>query len=137
MIFDITLGSGALFGRELKSDTCDLAAVGPDVVDLKHLRRYTQGDTALEKEVLVLFAQQVPELIASMRGATVEKDWLIAAHSLKGSARAVGAWRLADLALQAESHRNLADRTTVMRIVETIEKSAHDVQQFIAKLTAA
>jgi HPt (histidine-containing phosphotransfer) domain-containing protein len=136
MVFDITLAPGALFGRELKPEGCDLNAVGPDAVDLKHLRRYTQGDTALEKEVLVLFAQQVPDLIAGMKTATVEKDWQIAAHSLKGSARAVGAWRLADLALQAEGHRNLADRAAVTRIVETIEKSANDVQQFIAKLTA-
>ena len=39
-------------------------------VDIKHLRRYTLGDQALEKEVLELFLGQLPETIASLSGAT-------------------------------------------------------------------
>jgi HPt (histidine-containing phosphotransfer) domain-containing protein len=72
-------------------------------VDLDHLRRYTLGDKALEDEVLGLFLAQVPETIAALRSAATERDWKMAAHTLKGSSRAVGAWRIARLAQQAEA----------------------------------
>jgi HPt (histidine-containing phosphotransfer) domain-containing protein len=72
-------------------------------VDLDHLRRYTLGDKALEDEVLGLFLAQLPETIAALRSAATERDWKMAAHTLKGSSRAVGAWRIARLAQQAEA----------------------------------
>ncbi len=72
-------------------------------VDFDHLRRYTLGDKGLEAEVLELFLAQLPETIASLRTASTERDWKMAAHTLKGSSRAVGAWRIANLAQEAES----------------------------------
>jgi HPt (histidine-containing phosphotransfer) domain-containing protein len=72
-------------------------------VDLEHLRRYTLGDKALEDEVLALFLAQLPVTIASLKTAANPRDWKIAAHALKGSSRAVGAWRIASLAQEAEA----------------------------------
>lgn len=72
-------------------------------IDLAHLRRYTLGDKDLETEILGLFLAQLPETIASLRSASTEQDWKIAAHTLKGSSRAVGAWRIARLAQEAEA----------------------------------
>lgn len=74
-------------------------------IDLAHLRRYTLGDKALEEEVLRLFLAQLPETLAALRSAATERDWKIAAHTLKGSCRAVGAWRIASLAQEAEALR--------------------------------
>ncbi|MGO4683644.1 Hpt domain-containing protein [Hyphomicrobium sp. 2TAF46] len=74
-------------------------------IDLAHLRRYTLGDKALEDEVLRLFLAQLPETLAALRAAATERDWKIAAHTLKGSSRAVGAWRIASLAQEAEALR--------------------------------
>ncbi|MBN9246850.1 MAG: Hpt domain-containing protein, partial [Hyphomicrobium sp.] len=74
-------------------------------IDLAHLRRYTLGDKALEDEVLRLFLAQLPETLAALRTAATERDWKIAAHTLKGSSRAVGAWRIASLAQEAEALR--------------------------------
>ncbi|MBS0240446.1 MAG: Hpt domain-containing protein [Proteobacteria bacterium] len=74
-------------------------------IDLAHLRRYTLGDKALEDEVLRLFFAQLPETLAALRSATTERDWKIAAHTLKGSCRAVGAWGIAALAQEAEALR--------------------------------
>ena len=74
-------------------------------IDRAHLRRYTLGDKALEDEVLRLFLAQLPETLAALRSAATERDWKIAAHTLKGSSRAVGAWRIASLAQEAEALR--------------------------------
>ena len=60
-------------------------------IDLRHLFRMTLGDHALEREVLALFDRQAGLLIARME--TVDPPCVAAlAHTLKGSARGVGAW---------------------------------------------
>jgi HPt (histidine-containing phosphotransfer) domain-containing protein len=71
-------------------------------IDVEHLGRYTLGDKALEKEILGLFLTQMPDLLASLRTAQSEREWKMAAHSLKGAARAIGAWHMASAAEEAE-----------------------------------
>jgi HPt (histidine-containing phosphotransfer) domain-containing protein len=63
-------------------------------IDLTHLSRMTLGDLSLEQEVLRLFERQAIMLMARMQGA---EPPLVAAsaHTIKGSARGIGAWRIA------------------------------------------
>lgn len=100
-------------------------------VDLAHLRRYTLGDIALEKEVLQLFLHQLPQTIRALSDAVSDRDWMIAAHTLKGSCRAVGAWRIAHLAEQAE--REMATAATAQRreVIAGIEDAAAEARAFI------
>jgi HPt (histidine-containing phosphotransfer) domain-containing protein len=100
-------------------------------VDLKHLRRFTLGDRALEKEVLELFLGQLPETISSLRRAATEKDWRVAAHTLKGSGRAVGAWRIARLAEHAERMLGVKHTETRVEALARIEDAAREAQAFI------
>ena len=68
-----------------------------EVLDLKHLARYTLGDEGLKREILDLFRTQIVTSLANLRDAAEADDelsWQMAAHTLKGSARAVGAFRL-------------------------------------------
>jgi HPt (histidine-containing phosphotransfer) domain-containing protein len=71
-------------------------------IDRAFLARFTRDNAALEREVLELFARQLPLYVEQLRFATDPKDWRQAAHGIKGSALAVGAHRLASLALTAE-----------------------------------
>jgi hypothetical protein len=66
-------------------------------IDLAHLARMTMGEAGLDREVLTLFDRQAGLLLARMQGAPAP---LVAAfaHTLKGSARGVGAWRVAEAA---------------------------------------
>jgi HPt (histidine-containing phosphotransfer) domain-containing protein len=105
------------------------ASDGP--VDLVHLRRYTLGDKALEIEVLELFLAQLPETIASMRSAANERDWKIAAHTLKGSSRAVGAWRIATLAQEAEELPAEAESTAWSDAISRLETAASEARAFV------
>jgi HPt (histidine-containing phosphotransfer) domain-containing protein len=73
-----------------------------DAVDRAYLARFTLGNAALEREVLELFAAQAPVYQQRLREARTRKDWQDAAHTLKGSAMAIGAWRLARFAEMAE-----------------------------------
>ena len=74
----------------------DAPSLAPDdrPIDLVHLARMTLGDRSLEREVLQLFDRQSTLLIARMRAASPEGIALLA-HTLKGSARGIGAWRVA------------------------------------------
>lgn len=72
------------------------------VIDRAHLARFTMGSADLEAEVLLLFIQQAPITFGKLRDAVTQKDWHAAAHTLKGSARAVGAGQVAVLAEAAE-----------------------------------
>jgi HPt (histidine-containing phosphotransfer) domain-containing protein len=76
----------------------------PFAIDHEHLRRYTMGDQQLEMEVLGLFADELPKTLAALRASGTETEWKIAAHTLKGSSRAVGAWRVARAAVAAEQN---------------------------------
>src|SRR4051812_35026424 len=69
---------------------CQMAPAAPAPVDFAHLKRYTLGDRALELEVLHLFAAQAPLTLEVLRRAHTTRAWRDAAHTLKGSARAVG-----------------------------------------------
>jgi HPt (histidine-containing phosphotransfer) domain-containing protein len=100
-------------------------------VDLAHLSRFTFADQALEKEILGLFLAQLPETLAALTAAVNERDWKIAAHTLKGSSRAVGAWRIARLAEEAEAlaaSRNLRARGEA---IARLEEAAAEARAFI------
>ena len=77
-------------------DSKDAPSLAPDdrPIDLVHLARTTLGDRALEREVLQLFDRQSDILIARMRTAAPAAVAALA-HTLKGSARGIGAWRVA------------------------------------------
>jgi HPt (histidine-containing phosphotransfer) domain-containing protein len=70
-------------------------------IDLEHLRRMTLGDAGLEREVLGMFARQACQLAATLATAPPEASALV--HTLKGSARAIGAIRVAAAAAGLEA----------------------------------
>jgi HPt (histidine-containing phosphotransfer) domain-containing protein len=75
---------------------------GSEPLDRAHLARYTLGDTSLEQEVLSLFLGQMPTYLADLSSARDEQAFKAAAHTIKGSARAIGATGLASAAEIAE-----------------------------------
>jgi HPt (histidine-containing phosphotransfer) domain-containing protein len=76
------------------------------ILDRDHLARYTLGDADLELEVLQLFLDQMPQTLALLGESEDPHSRTRAAHTIKGSARAVGAWKLAEAAERAESSVN-------------------------------
>jgi HPt (histidine-containing phosphotransfer) domain-containing protein len=70
-------------------------------IDIEHLQRMTLGDASLEREVLAMFSAQAAGLIGKL--ATLPADAAALAHTLKGSARAIGAFAVADAASDLES----------------------------------
>lgn len=77
-------------------------------IDLVHLARQTLGDRALEREILDLFLTQVKAVLSRLEAAAPDARPDLA-HTLKGSARAVGAWKVALQAEACEAHASALD----------------------------
>jgi HPt (histidine-containing phosphotransfer) domain-containing protein len=70
-------------------------------IDTGHLNRMTLGDASLEREVLAMFSAQAVRLMGSLANSPAGAGAL--AHTLKGSARAIGAFGVADAAEALEA----------------------------------
>src|SRR3954471_15125234 len=70
-------------------------------IDFEHLKRMTLDDAGLEQEVLAMFTAQSAKLMAAL--ATLPGDAPALAHTLKGSARAIGAFGVAEAAARLEA----------------------------------
>jgi HPt (histidine-containing phosphotransfer) domain-containing protein len=79
-------------------------------IDIAHLRRMTLGDVALEREVLTMFSAQASRLLTAL--VALPPDASALAHTLKGSARAVGAFALGDAAAHLETQIRSGRGTT-------------------------
>ena len=67
-------------------------------VDLVHLARHTLGNRDLEREVLQIFVRQSAIYLDRIQGAKTGPEQQMAAHTIKGSARGIGAWEVAECA---------------------------------------
>jgi HPt (histidine-containing phosphotransfer) domain-containing protein len=82
--------------------TAPAIAAAPPAIDMAHLSHMTLGERSLEIEVLRLFERQAELLLARMREVGPEGVATLA-HTLSGSAKGIGAWRVAAAAEAAES----------------------------------
>jgi HPt (histidine-containing phosphotransfer) domain-containing protein len=73
-----------------------------DPIDLDHLARQTMGDADLQAEVLAMFVEQARMLCDGIMAETGLDQRGALLHRLNGSARAIGAWRVAELAGRLE-----------------------------------
>lgn len=113
------------------------AKTGNVPLDHEHLSRYTLSDRGLELEILKLFLAQIPLTIESLKFASMDQDWVIAAHTLKGSARAVGVHRLAELGLEAEQLGGISDQQACRCLIAKVEEAAEEAEIYIKQFYTA
>lgn len=104
-----------------------------EAIDLEHLARYTGGDATVNAEVLRLFDAQANDLVARLQAildARDAKSWKEVTHTIKGAARGIGAFDMADAAARCEPI-NLADRGNASTAIATLKIHSDAVQQFI------
>lgn len=102
-------------------------------LDLVHLSRQTLGDQALEIELLRLFDGQNAQFAARLRAPRRPDDMRARAdlaHTLKGSARAVGAFALGEAAEAYEEALRRGDERSAalcQRLVAEIERAHREI----------
>jgi HPt (histidine-containing phosphotransfer) domain-containing protein len=81
----------------------DAAEDAQPVIDLDHLRSFTDGDPQLEVELLTLYLSTTDVYLARMAEALAAGDsWTATAHALKGASANLGARRVMAIAVAAE-----------------------------------
>jgi len=111
------------------TDTLPPASV--ETIDLEHLARMTLGERSLEVEVLALFDRQAAILLAHMRDSAPAAVAAFA-HTLKGSARGIGAWRVAAAADAVEMHAIRADAGGVAGALNRLSAAVEEARAAIA-----
>lgn len=100
-------------------------------LDENHLGRMTLGDHHLEHEVLEIFVRQNSLILNRIVGAE-PGPVAAAAHTLKGSARGVGAWRVARAAERLEQAATQADEDAMKAALVELEAASFEVCATIA-----
>ena len=104
-------------------------------IDFEHLFRMTLGDHGLEREVLQLFDHQagmLMERIAQSEPGIVAA----AAHTMKGSARGIGAWQLARAADLVEAAA-ASPKSDLPKAVRALSVAVTEARAEIADLLRA
>jgi HPt (histidine-containing phosphotransfer) domain-containing protein len=101
--------------------------VPDDLIDFDHLGRMTLGDALLEHEVLAMFSAQVVGLMRALAAPPTDAGAL--AHKLKGSARAIGAFKVADAAGRLE--------TAIIKNSDDLPEALAELQDAVAQARTA
>jgi HPt (histidine-containing phosphotransfer) domain-containing protein len=125
---------------EADAKSCNRVSAPPlapaePVIDLAHLARMTLGEKTLEAEVLALFDRQADILLERMRKAPRGAAGAFA-HTLKGSARGIGAWRVAEAAERVECAASSCDAAHVADALDRLAAAIDEARATIAQLPA-
>jgi HPt (histidine-containing phosphotransfer) domain-containing protein len=110
------------------SGETELPARSQAPIDLTHLARMTLGDRRLQQEILDLFDQQIGLLIARMNDRHAATLGALA-HTLKGSARSIGAW---DLVRATEAA--VASAAPLDQAIAVVEATGARVREAISQM---
>lgn len=72
------------------------------ILDLDHFRHMTGNDRDLQQEIVALFRAQAELWQRLLIPDAPVQTWEDAAHTLKGAARGLGLWQVADACEEAE-----------------------------------
>jgi HPt (histidine-containing phosphotransfer) domain-containing protein len=102
-------------------------------IDFEHLNRMTLGDTGLEQEVLAMFVAQSATLVGTL--AAMPADASALAHTLKGSARAIGAFAVGDAAarLEAAIARGFDTSAALVELGETVAQARAAIEAVLRR----
>lgn len=122
---------------DARDDIIITGSVSPDrAIDLVHLARMTFGDRSLEREVLQLFDRQACILMAKVREGSPGAVGALA-HTLKGSARGIGADRVASAAEAVERASASGSDRDLKSAVDRLAAAAEEARGVIAELLQA
>ncbi len=105
------------------------------VFDRAELMRHVGDDEELCLEMIAIFLEDVPELLAALQAALQNSDAVTAereAHSLKGAAAAVGATRLRDLAFELEKNGKAGELDKMKALIGELGARIEEFKEVVA-----
>ena len=106
-----------------------------EAIYIAHLSRMTLGEHSLKHEVLALFDRQADILLLRIRGGAPAVA-AVSAHTLKGSAAGIGAFKVARAAEAVEHARgcespDAAVAATIDRLATVLEEAKAEIARLL------
>jgi HPt (histidine-containing phosphotransfer) domain-containing protein len=99
-------------------------------IDTEHLSRMTLGELSLQREVLALFDRQADMLLPRIRqGAPAMAA--ASAHTLKGSAVGIGAFKVARAVEEVEQARDAQIGAAVDTLAAVLEEAKAEIARLL------
>ena len=99
-------------------------------IDIEHLARMTLGERSLEREVLVLFHRQADMLLPRIRAGAPALA-AAAAHTLKGSAVGIGAFKVAEAAEAVEQAKDAAAGAAIETLAAVLDEAKAEIARLL------
>lgn len=109
------------------------------ILDTEHFRHMTGGDAALQAEIVMLFRGQAELWQRLIIPDAPVHTWRDAVHTLKGSARGLGLWRLAEACEAAEAATKACapDSRIIARELAVVQAALTDALEALPRQSAA
>ncbi len=103
-------------------------------VDFAYLENYAGGDLGVVEEVLALFREQASLWARLLEPDAPAQSWRDAIHTLKGSARGIGANALAEACEAAEAAPAGAEIPGLARVRDDLDAVLSDIAAYVHEL---
>ena len=88
----------------------------------------------LEREIVGLFVAQLPAILERLLNVSSRADWRIATHMLKGSALAIGAYKIGNLARKLEPINGLEQSEKRKKLISGLVRAVNEFDQMARQL---
>ncbi|MEA2978313.1 MAG: hypothetical protein QOF09_136 [Alphaproteobacteria bacterium] len=99
-------------------------------IDTQHLSRMTLGEHSLQREVLALFSRQADVLLPRIRRGPAAAV-AASAHTLKGSAVGIGAFKVARAAEAVERAKDAAAAAAIETLAAVLEEAKAEIARLL------
>ena len=106
----------------------------PVIFDRSRLAQYTMDSPDLEREIVGLFVAQLPAILDRLQNIDSLEDWRIATHTLKGSALAVGACKIGDLAKKLEPVNSPEQEAKRKKLLSGLVRAVNEFDEMARQL---
>jgi HPt (histidine-containing phosphotransfer) domain-containing protein len=112
----------------LSEDLADVA------FDRLYLVQHTMQSAELEREIIDLFLAQLPDILGKLLASKTPEDWKFQTHTLKGSALAVGAFKIGGLARSLESPENMKPSPARTRLIHSLQIAVAEFEEIARRI---
>ncbi len=106
----------------------------PVIFDRSLLAQYTMDSPELEREIIGLFVAQLPAILDRLQNVDSRADWRIATHTLKGSALAIGACKIGDLAKKLEPVNSPEQNAKRKKLLSGLVRAVNEFDEMARQL---
>ena len=103
---------------------------GP-AIDTEHLARMTLGEFSLRREILALFDRQADMLLPRIRGGAPAMA-AASAHTLKGSALGIGAFKVARAAEAVEQASDASFAAAIDALTAVLDEAKAEIARLLS-----